>query len=670
MKINNYFILAIVSACFAFSCEQSHPLDIECQGDEQYCYNSQVYSCVEQIFVKNENIQCMNGCDISSRACKCADGCVNGCDETGVCKCKDDCVNGCDETGACKCADDCVNGCDKTGVCKCADDCPNVCRTTGECICQKGDAVCTGTQDVKECFDNVWVSRTCSAGCKKGSEENRDVCISFVCHEGDVQCKPENNKMVQNCENNAWQDEQTECEIGCYNGKCMSSEFIQLEPDTTSIRLLASSLTTENTKSVVARYLVNGELTPGELSVTASDENCVVIDKETLGDGKFKLTMTAGANAQKCTIDVTLKAGNVEKTMDVRVYDSNEDANGNHLLDYYETASKQGEDCTKYHDCDSNDGKEMGFCDSFIGYHCSTKCTDDVQCVPDETIDGNIFHYICRNDGRCAPDTFETVWKTVNAGESIKILLKNAQKCEFNIDWGDNTKEEINNCNEDLVHSYPTIGKHHVKIKGTLLGWHTVSGIKYLSDSDDKIGVDEDDNDNAPKLLEVVSFGTVGFDGSINHGFANATNLAKLSAVDIPDASELKSMKEMFTNARKMNYPIGNWDTSNVIDMVNAFSFAASFNQDIGHWDTSKVTNMSGMFYNAVAFNQNIGDWDISNVFSISDMFHSASAFNSNISKWNTSNVARMIYVFYKASTFNQDIGKYVSSRGYGGNVL
>ena len=230
---------------------------------------------------------CTNGCDETGK-CLCRNGCVNGCDETGACKCKSDCVNECDETGACRCPSDCTTSCSENGECKCNDKCRDVCRPTGECICQKGDAVCTSAQDVKECYDNVWVPRTCPVGCQQGSDDNRDACIPFVCHDGDVQCKPESNRIAQKCKDNTWQDEQTECQFGCYNGECMAAEFLQLDPDNASIRLLATSLTTENTKSVVAKYVVNAVLTPVDLGIISSDVNCVVIDKRHWTMGQFR----------------------------------------------------------------------------------------------------------------------------------------------------------------------------------------------------------------------------------------------------------------------------------------------------------------------------------------------------------------------------------------------
>ena len=86
----------------------------------------------------------------------------------------------------------------------------------------------------------------------------------------------------------------------------------------------------------------------------------------------------------------------------------------------------------------------------------------------------------------------------------------------------------------------------------------------------------------------------------------------------------------------KFNQPIGEWNTSSVLNMSQMFSNNSNFNQPIGDWDTSKVTNMRSMFYGASAFNQPIGDWNVSNVSRtlMSAMFFEATSFNQNISSW------------------------------------
>ena len=80
-----------------------------------------------------------------------------------------------------------------------------------------------------------------------------------------------------------------------------------------------------------------------------------------------------------------------------QVESANADDNHNHMLDKYELAKDQGVDCLEKH----NAGCIDGFCDSFLDYKCSTRCTSDDQCVSDD--------YFCSDDGRCVPKAFVSV---------------------------------------------------------------------------------------------------------------------------------------------------------------------------------------------------------------------------------------------------------------------
>jgi surface protein len=168
-----------------------------------------------------------------------------------------------------------------------------------------------------------------------------------------------------------------------------------------------------------------------------------------------------------------------------------------------------------------------------------------------------------------------------------------------------------------------------------------------------------------------------------------------ISANDIPDLSNVSSMKNMFADSQTLNSPfnlnfwdisnvtdlsgmfsncdnfnqaISQWNTSNVTDMSGMFEQARSFNQNIGTWDTSNVTDMSKMFKGASSFNNNIGNWDTSSVTDMSEMFNGEIfsgfeyQFNKNISGWNTSNVTDMSGMFKGATLFNQNIGNWDTS--------
>lgn len=116
-------------------------------------------------------------------------------------------------------------------------------------------------------------------------------------------------------------------------------------------------------------------------------------------------------------------------------------------------------------------------------------------------------------------------------------------------------------------------------------------------------------------------------------------------------------MQQMFQQSIAFNQPIGNWNTSAVVNMFAMFNVATSFNRPIGNWNTSSVTNMQSMFQSASSFNQPINtsgsSWNVSNVTDMQNMFAGASIFNQNIGNWNVSSVTAFNNMFSNALQFN-----------------
>ncbi len=601
---------------------------------------------------------CVNDYDHSTGGCLCAEGCVNGCDVRGVCQCAEGCVNGCDVRGVCQCAEGCVNGCDERGKCRCKKECSDLCRPSGECICELGDAICSGNNEIKKCIEHDWVTNSCPAGCqKKQNEGNHDSCIPFVCSENEVQCNDTEDR-VQICHNNTWNEMTELCNYGCLDGECLPAEVIIVSAN--NVKLLKGRIETFDTIKV--EYLINSVAQQTDLTIEYSNAKCVKMDKVEMEDHSYEIKLSIQPEVSQCEAIMTLKAGKAaEKRINIRVYGKDEDNNGNHLNDYYETAQKQGNDCRKYSDCDSNDGNEKGFCDSFIGYKCSTKCTDDSQCV---NPDGSQYHYVCRGDGRCAPDAF-VVGVVVPPNEPIFLnSLESTQEDKFYVDWGDKNYENYEEYNQeniikgDISHTYnaSSVGNLRIiKIKGIeekmVITKQIGGGVFYYN------------------IKSIYAFGPVKLR---NDAFNYASDELSIDdAIDIPDASQLTDMNSMFKDS-SLNPKIGNWDVSNVKNMSKAFWRARNFNQPIGNWDTSNVNNMSGMFMNAKSFNQDIGRWDTSVVIDMSEMFENYEtqsgvvedyAFNQDISQWDVSNVVNMSMMFYNCQKFDQKIGEWNTSR-------
>jgi len=189
-----------------------------------------------------------------------------------------------------------------------------------------------------------------------------------------------------------------------------------------------------------------------------------------------------------------------------------------------------------------------------------------------------------------------------------------------------------------------------------------------------------------PNMSQVVSmremFSNSGFPQSIAQGsktlalwdVGNVTNMNRMflrfsnsEIITIPDisnwnVSNVKNMDFMFRGNTNFNIDISQWDVSKVVSMNSVFALT-NFNQDIGNWNVSNVTSMIGVFNGARNFNQDISTWDVSNVSSMSNMFSNAKAFNQDISAWKVSKVFDMIRMFANATSFNQDLSNWDISK-------
>ena len=353
------------------------------------------------------------------------------------------------------------------------------------------------------------------------------------------------------------------------------------------------------------------------------------------------------------------------------------DIDGNYMKDIYDTAPDHGKSCISDHD----KGCSTGFCDSFMGYKCSTKCTDDSQCVSSD--------YFCRNDGRCAPKVFESVWKVSTDDSTLFFPGGSGDTCNYTIDWGDGSTDSYTSCEEYHSHTYASAGTYNIKVTGTINKWSCQKFVNanldpsicdtFCNDAEDDViyamcmeacgktqraicGNDLSMDgivDKFPVLIGIESFGPVGL---TSRSFANANQLTYVSSKDIPNANTLTDMRHMFSGAVLFNSDIGNWDTSQTQTMSYMFYGASSFNQSLSAWDTSNVTRMDYMFCYASAFNGDISGWDTSNVTEMGYMFDGASAFNQPLNSWNTSKVKDMRFMFVDAHSFNQPLHSWDTS--------
>ena len=225
---------------------------------------------------------------------------------------------------------------------------------------------------------------------------------------------------------------------------------------------------------------------------------------------------------------------------------------------------------------------------------------------------------------------FVTTWETTTPGESVTIPANG----EYTINWGDgSTATQTGNAS----HVYSAAGTYTVKISGGLTGI--------------TLG---DNATNAAKLHSIDQWGTVQWD-TMEDAFSGASNMA-YNATDVPNLSDVASMKGMFRDAASFNGAISGWNVSSVTDMEDMFRDAASFNGAISGWDVSSVTGMKGMFRDAAAFDRPLDSWNVSSVTDMEDMFRDAASFNGAISGWDVSSVTGMKGMFRDAAAFDRPL--------------
>ena len=126
------------------------------------------------------------------------------------------------------------------------------------------------------------------------------------------------------------------------------------------------------------------------------------------------------------------------------------------------------------------------------------------------------------------------------------------------------------------------------------------------------------------------------------------------------DVSEVTDFHSLLKMAAGFNFPLNEWDVSNVISFGGMFScdgLVGTFNQPLDKWDTTGCTYaMNHMFVSQQSFNQDISSWDVSSVKGFQYMFYRAYSFNQPIGSWDTSTATNMKHMFESARAFNQSL--------------
>jgi surface protein len=241
----------------------------------------------------------------------------------------------------------------------------------------------------------------------------------------------------------------------------------------------------------------------------------------------------------------------------------------------------------------------------------------------------------------CLP-AFLTTWKTDNPGTSTNTSITipaSGPGLKYHVDWDNDGIYDDINVNSSITHDYGVTGTYTVAISGSL------PRIAFNNSGDKE------------KLLFINQWSDNQW-SSMQNAFYGCSNL-KITALDLPNLSNVESTGSMFRGATLFNSGINNWDLSNITSTTFMFAEATSFNQNLDSWNMSNVENMSYMFYDASAFDGNITSWDVSNVTNMYGLFWNASSFNQDIGNWNTVAVIDMRKLFESAIDFNQELGNW-----------
>ena len=669
----------------------------------------------------NPELSCLDGCQ-SDGSCKPKEGCEYGNNDDGSCKRADSCVAGYEDNGKCKPLD-CYIGNEDDGSCIKAIGCPldskgnELIGLDGACLDCKSGIITDGDEKGKcerlEGCKLGWApDGSCiqAASCLLGYQDDGTCkgCANGVGSDG--QCIKSQNCKIQD----RWNDDGS-CinKLGCViskmtedggltfwddKGDCLHANCIQaVEPNDNGTCPCNNAEACFDDGALIDERTMNCSFNEVIDKNSAYKDNynpseqCRIYEACADGQCYCELNHEFYVNGEYYCTD----AANCGRCKRI-------DSNGNHMYDWFEnkaliadynrekptecwwssdwentetrpadcknalspnfcnTTANRNAICTKLAETDESFEGEV-FCDSFIDYHCGTKCTSDEQCMEG---------FICRQtDGRCSADSFTTVWssdlrekiyKNLSNNE-LTLLMFQTDKgdCQLEIcpDWEEGKEcdfQPYNNCSNGINIRFegivPTPGKELiVKIKGKVNGVYITNNVSWY----------------LPYLKEIRSFGEVGL-GQASHGaFEGCTNLTKVSSVDIPDPTKLV-LERMFIYANQFNHSIENWDVSSVTSMKKLFWKAFSddfksgkFNQPLSKWDVSNVENMADML-GCTSYNHPLNNWNISKVQDMAGLF-GHSSFNQPLNNWANlfSDNVDIHYMFMEARIFNQNLSNW-----------
>lgn len=176
---------------------------------------------------------------------------------------------------------------------------------------------------------------------------------------------------------------------------------------------------------------------------------------------------------------------------------------------------------------------------------------------------------------------FTTQWTTTSTFETIELPYSHSGNYSGTIDWGDGNTSDNSHANR--THTYNEQGIYTVVIDGAVTEWnfsYTFSG---------------------GNITSVVHWGQLQLGTNAGAYFSDCPNLDLSSVSDVLDLTGMTDLNSMFLFC----------------------TYLTSINR-IDEWNTSGVTNMSAMFQGCDQINFNIGTWNVSNVLDFTDFMADA----------------------------------------------
>ena len=238
---------------------------------------------------------------------------------------------------------------------------------------------------------------------------------------------------------------------------------------------------------------------------------------------------------------------------------------------------------------------------------------------------------------------------------SLPISDVGGSEYDFTVDWGDGNTDIIQSSTSSYFdsreHTYLTGGEYTITLTpespNSLVGFQFGD---YGFDSANR-------QSSAPKLVEVVSFGSLKPDPYLTYGdglidpadtnmvsigmFKGCSNLTTVSGV--LNLTGIAEMSQWFMDCENLTTvtDIESWDLSNILYVNEMFSGCINFSQSLNGWDVSNITEMMDMFAYS-SFDGDITGWDVSSVVTMMGMFQYNDSFNQDISNWEFTSVGDM----------------------------